>query len=334
MGQAASPFIRDRGISLLLELGAFGAVFGAMRLGRNAVTWLRARRRMKRTFTSRLVNLIYTALTPILSITAMLTIFNMRNDWLLLGIFAIMLIALMWIGIKMIPEMIDQVVLLLNLGAVQEDERVIFDDTPYLVKRLDFYTDLMNPALEGVEFTLSIRDLIGLHSRPSGIDEPWFPTHKGDWVRLADEIFGQIIMQSPDMVEIEIPGGSHVTYSNADFLAEKPDNLSDGYRAEITFGVSYRHQAQVTGEVIEKLREHIRAGLLQMLPADLLRDVEVEMLEAADSAIVYEVEADLIGAAAPRMEDVERELTRLCVDACNKFGWEIPFLQMVVHKPS
>jgi len=333
-GQAASTFIRDRGISLLLGLGAFGAVFGAMRLGRNAVTWLRARRRMKRTFTSRLANLIYTALTPILAITAMLTIFNMRNDWLLLGIFAIMLIALIWIGIKMIPEMIDQVVLLLNLGAVQEDERVIFDDTPYLVKRLDFYTDLVNPALEGAEFTLPIKDLIGLHSRPSGIDEPWFPTHKGDWVRLADETFGQIITQSPDMVEIEIPGGSHVTYSNADFLAEKPDNLSDGYRAEITFGVSYRHQAQVTGEVIEKLREHIRAGLLQMLPADLLRDVEVEMLEAADSAIVYEVEADLIGAAAPRMEDVERELTRLCVGACNKFGWEIPFPQMVVHKPS
>ena len=71
-----------------------------------------------------------------------------------------------------------------------------------------------------------------------------------------------------------------------------------------------------------------------MLPADLLRDVEVEMLEAADSAIVYEVEADLIGAAAPRMDDVERELTRLCVDACNKFGWEILFPQMVVHKPS
>jgi hypothetical protein len=177
----------------------------------------------------------------------------MRNDWLLLGIFAVMLVALLWIGIRMIPEMIDQVTLLLNLGSVQEDERVIFDDTPYLVKRLDFYTDLVNPALEGAEFTLPINDLIGLHSRPSGPDEPWFPSLRGDWVRLADEVFGQVISQSPDMVELEIPGGSRVTYTHDDYLAEKPDNLSGGVRSEIEFGLSYNHQ----GKAMEMLKDHI-----------------------------------------------------------------------------
>ncbi len=331
-GEAASSFVKDRGISLLLGIAAFAVVFGVMRLAHRMARWLRVRRKIKRNFYTRLSNLIFTAFTPILAVTAMLTIFNMRNDWLLLGIFAIMLVALLWIGIRMIPEMTDQVTLLLNLGAVQEDERVIFDDTPYLVKRLDFYTDLVNPALEGAEFTLPIKDLIGLHSRPSGPDEPWFPSLRGDWVRLADETFGQVISQSPDMVEIEIPGGSRVTYSHDDYLAEKPDNLSDGFRSEIVFGLSYKHQDIATGKAMEMLKAHIREGLLKLVPEQHLLDVGCEMLEAGDNAIIYEVEADLDGVVAPLMEDVERELTRLCVDACNKFGWEIPFPQMVVHK--
>ncbi len=331
-GEAASSFVKDRGISLLLGIAAFAIVFGVMRLAHRMARWLRVRRKIKRNFYTRLSNLIFTAFTPILAVTAMLTIFNMRNDWLLLGIFAIMLVALLWIGIRMIPEMIDQVTLLLNLGAVQEDERVIFDDTPYLVKRLDFYTDLVNPALEGAEFTLPIKDLIGLHSRPSGPDEPWFPSLRGDWVRLADETFGQVISQSPDMVELEIPGGSRMTYTHDDYLAEKPDNLSEGFRSEIVFGLSYKHQDIATGKAMEMLKDHIREGLLKLVPEQHLLDVGCEMLEAGDNAIIYEVEADLTGAVAPLMEDVERELTRLCVDACNKFGWEIPFPQMVVHK--
>ncbi len=331
-GEAASTFVKDRGISLIFGIAAFAAVFGVMRLAHQTARWVRVRRKIKRNFYTRLSNLVFTAFTPILAVTAMLTVFNMRNDWLLLGIFAIMLVALLWIGIRMIPEMIDQVTLLLNLGAVQEDERVIFDDTPYLVKRLDFYTDLENPALEGAEFTLPIKDLIGLHSRPSGPDEPWFPSLRGDWVRLADETFGQVVSQSPDMVELEIPGGSRVTYSHDDYLAEKPDNLSDGFRSEIVFGISYVHQDIATRKVMDMLKDHIREGLLALVPEQHLLDVGVEMLEAGDNAIIYEVEADLTGAVAPMMEDVERELTRLCVDACNKFGWEIPFPQLVVHK--
>ena len=256
-GEAASSFVKDRGISLLLGLAAFAIVFGTMRLVHRIARWLRVRRKIKRNFYTRLSNLVFTAFTPILAVTAMLTIFNMRIDWLLLGIFAVMLVALLWIGIRMIPEMIDQVTLLLNLGAVQEDERVIFDDTPYLVKRLDFYTDLVNPALEGAEFTLPIKDLIGLHSRPSGPDEPWFPSLRGDWVRLADEVFGQVISQSPDMVELEIPGGSRVTYTHDDYLAEKPDNLSGGFRSEIEFGLSYNHQDIATGKAMEMLKDHI-----------------------------------------------------------------------------
>ena len=71
---------------------------------------------------------------------------DLRNDWLLLGVFGIMLLALGWVGIKMLPGAIEQVTLLLNLGAVQEDERVLIEGVPYRVRKLDFYTDFENPS--------------------------------------------------------------------------------------------------------------------------------------------------------------------------------------------
>lgn len=333
VNEAASNFFKDRGLSLLFGMLAFAGVFFGMRLMHRAAVWLRKKRGIRRSFQTRLANLIFTVLTFTSAIGAMLIVFNLRNDWLLLGVFVVMLLALAWVGIKMLPGAIEQVTLLLNLGAVQEDERVIIDGISYDVRKLDFYTDFVNPVL-GADFTLPVRALIGMRSRPSAPDEPWFPTKRGDWVRLADEQYGQVISQSPDMVEIQIPGGSQVMYATADFLAEKPENLSDGFRAEIVFGLSYRHQDALPGEIMETLREHVRAGVSRLVPEGYLRDVGVEMLEAADSAVNFEVEADLIGEAAPMLEDVERELTRLCVDACNVHGWEIPFPQMVVHRAS
>ena len=329
---AATDFFRDRGLSLLLGVSAFAVVFLGLRFLHRGAGWLRVRRGVRRSFSTRLANLVYSVLTVVLAVGAMLAVFNLRNDWLLLGVFGIMLLALGWVGIKMLPGAIEQVTLLLNLGAVQEDERVLIEGVPYRVRKLDFYTDFENPLLEGADYTLPVRELIGRHSRPSGRHEPWFPTRRGDWVRLADETYGQIVSQSPEMVEIEIPGGSHMTYATADFLAEKPENLSNGYRAEITFGIGYAHQAEATDVVVDALISHVKAGLLEILPADHLRAVGCEMLEAGDNAIIYEVEADLTGAAASRCEDVERALMRLCVDACNTNGWDIPFPQLVVHK--
>ncbi|MEO1611646.1 MAG: hypothetical protein AAFU55_04740, partial [Pseudomonadota bacterium] len=331
VNEAASGFFKDRGLSLLLGVLAFTGVFFAMRLIHRAASWLRVKRRIRRNFQTRLANLIFTVLTFLLAVGAMLVVFNLRNDWLLLGVFALMLLAFAWIGIKMLPAAVEQITLLLNLGAVQEDERVVIDGISYQVRKLDFYTDFVNPALDA-DFTLPVRTLIGMRSRPTAPDEPWFPTRRGDWVRLADEAYGQVVSQSPDMVELQIPGGSQVTYATADFLAEKPENLSDGFRAEIVFGLSYRHQDALPGAIMAQLKAHIADGIAELVPEGYLRDVGVEMLEAADSAVNFEVEADLVGEAAPMLEEVERELTRLCVDACNKFGWEIPFPQLVVHK--
>lgn len=329
--EAASAFFRDRGLSLLFGVTTFIVALTVLRFLHRIIVRLRGGDKRGRSFKRRLFDLVYAILTVVIATVAMLAVFNARHDWLLLGLASLLLLTVAWVGLKLVPGMIEQVTLLLNLGAVQEGERVLFEGVPYRVKRLDFYTDLDNPMLDGARITLPVRTLCGLHSRPSGDKEPWFPTSKGDMVMLSDGIRGRVVSQSPEHVEIAVPGGSHVTYSTQDFLAEKPKNISLGYRAEVTFGLSYSHQAEATGEIIDALEAHVQEGLGKLVPAEQLVGVSVEVLEAADSAIVYEVEADLDGAAAPRMEAVERELARLCVEAATRNGWEIPFPQMVVH---
>lgn len=332
--EAASSFFKDRGLSLLYGFGLFALVFTALRFAGRAIARVRQRRRRTRTFGARLFDLAFHVFTIVAATGAMLVVFNLRHDWLLLGAFGVLLLALAWAGIKMIPGAIEQVTLLLNLGAVQEGERVLKDGVPYRVVRLDLYTELDNPRLEGALTTLPVRELIGMHSRPSGPNEPWFPTRRGDFVRLSDGVRGTVISQSPEHVELQIAGGSHVTYATPDFLSACPDNLSDGFRAEVNFGIGYVHQAEATTEVLDKLQAHVAAGLEEVVPKEQIRDVSVEILEASDSAIVYEIEADLTGEAAPRIEAVERSMAKLCIEACNRFGWEIPFPQMVLHHAS
>ncbi|MEL6714068.1 MAG: hypothetical protein AAFP86_09855 [Planctomycetota bacterium] len=330
--QAASSFFRDRGLSLVYGFGAFALVFVALRLVGRAVVRARGRRNRRRSFGARLFDLAFHVVTVAASTGAMLAVFNLRHDWLLIGAFGVLLLALAWAGIKMIPGAIEQVTLLLNLGAVQEGERVLKDGVPYRVERLDLYTDLDNPLLEGARTTLPVRELIGLHSRPSGPNEPWFPTRRGDFVRLSDGVRGVVVSQSPEHVELRIAGGSRVTYATPDFLGASPDNLSGGYRAEVQFGIGYVHQAEATDSIVEKLRAHVDEGLGRVVERGHIRQVSVEILEAGDSAIVYEVEADMEGEAAPKIELVERSLARLCIEACNVHGWEIPFPQMVLHR--
>ncbi len=329
---AARGFFRERGLSLLMGVGAFLGVFMVLRLIARFFTMIGRHRGIRRNFYTRLGNLVFSVFTIAASFSAMIIIFNLRNDWLLLGLSTLILLALVWIGIRMVPSLIEQVTLLLNLGAVQENERVVFHNVPFRVQRLDLYTDLVNPDLDGGEFTVPVRELIGLHSRPAAEDEAWFPSKKGDWVRLADGRAGQVVAQTPEMVVIQLLGGARVTYQTADYLGQTPENLSEGFRVEVEFGIGYGHQAQAADAVIETMATGIREHMTVFVGAEYVIGADVEFLRAGASSLDYEVEVDVTGAVAHRFEDIERVLARALVLIANRENWEIPFQQIVLHR--
>ena len=331
VGNFVTDFLRTRGFNFLVGLATFIGVFGVMRLIAKFAGVIQKRQGIQPSLATRLANFLYQVATIVVSLVAMLAVFNYLNDWLLLGLAAIFALALAWVGVKMLPAIVEQTTLLLNLGAVQEGERVMLNGVPWRVELLDFYTDLVNPALEGGTFTLPVRELVGLHSRPAAEDETWFPTLKNDWVQLRDGRVGKVTIQTPELVQLVDLGGSKLTYATSAFLEEAPRNLSSGFRAEVTFGIDYRHQNIATDEIPKRLEDHVKHGLIKLIGADELVNVQVELLRAGDSSIDYEVEADIRGTSAPRFEEIEREMARLLVEACNHNSWVIPFPQLVLH---
>ncbi len=346
-GLRATSYLRDRTWSLVLGVLASVAVWTALTLIGLVAHRARQNRRLAELSAHGLANpflgprslgvpfralrLVYRLLTVIAAIVAALAVFNARNDWLLLGFGVLVLLGMGWALLKTLPGAMDQIRLLLNLGSVQEGERVEFDGVPWRVRTLDLYSVLENPALEGADLTLPVRDLQGLHSRPFAPEEGWFPTSKGDWVLLDDDKIAQVEIQTPSIVRMRRLGGGTVVVSTPGFLDSPPMNLSDGYRVELEFGIDYSHQAEATGTVLEVMRSTLEERLPARLPEGALQNLEVEFFAAADSSLNYEVEVDLAGSAADQYEEVARILSALLVDCCNENGWGIPFPQVQVH---
>ncbi len=332
-GEIFSGFFKSRGVNFFLGLLTFAGVFFLLRIFYSIFKKIRYKKlnRQKSTF-ERLTDLIFTVFSFLASIMATLFVFNLRNDWLLLGLGTLFLLALGWVMIKSLPSMVEQVMLLLNLGSVRESERLIYNGIPWEVKALNFYTHFYNPVLTGGSLHISVRELAGMVSRPSASSEEWFPSKEGDWVQLEDDTIGQVIYQSPEMVELKIFGGSHTTYSTENYLGLNPTNLSCGYRIQMVFGVDYKYQAQCTTDIPEKMKAMLTEDLIELLGEDQLTRVATDFFAANTSSLDFEYEAFVKGTSAHQYEEVERVMIYSFANCCNKHGWEIPFQQITLHQ--
>jgi len=326
----ARHFFRTKGLNLILGITAFCVVF----FGFRATEYLLRRMRQekgKKSFSSRLTALLFHLFSVLGGLLAMLAVFNLVSDWFLLGIVVIFLFGVAWAGINTLPQQVETIKLMLNIGAVREDERLEFEGMPYHVDSLGFSAVLSNPLLEGSQRIVPVKSLVGLHSRLAGKNEPWFPCRTGDWVHLADGKTGRVVNQSPSSVQLIELGGSHVTYPTTDFLSQRPNNLSSGFRIESTFGIDYRHLPIAVTDVPRILREQIITGLAAMLPKEHLRDVQVSLTSPGASSLDYLVTVDLHGESADKARDIRLALTRIFVETCQSQGWVIPFPQITVH---
>lgn len=330
-GSLVKNFFQSRGFNLLVAVGAFFAVFLSLRFVQRRVVRLR---RGERSFYRRLAGALFHIFVIIASVAAMILALFARDEWVLLVLVFIFLVGVGWASIRMLPQFFEQIRLLLNLGSVREDERVIFNGLPWRVAALRVYTTLVNPELTGGRLRLPITHLIGLYSRPVADNELWFPCHEGDWVILADDTRGKVIVQTPDMVELMLPGGGQKTYQTTAFLGLNPKNLSRAFRINATFGIDYAHQAISTTQVPAIMQRKIETGLLDVVTAEQVINVDVGFTGAGASSLDYSIVVDFEGSAASKYLAINRAIPRLLVDACNEHGWVIPFTQVTLHQAS
>jgi hypothetical protein len=325
-------FFQKRGLYLTIALLVVAGVLLASRLTYRAMLRLVPGYRAEhRSFRLRLLDLVHRVLTALLVILGPMVVFYVAEDWVLFSLGILLLLGIALTLRTALPRYWKQMQLFLNVGSVREGERIELDGLPWLVRRINFYSDLENPAAD-IRQRVPIDDLVGLKSRPFKRDDPWFPCLRGDWVLLGDGMRGKVTGISQELVQLVARGGAHRTYQTADFLSLSPLNLSRNFRLKETIGISYNLQRESVSSIPGLLHAHVEQRAAEEGYGDRLLNLRVEFERANTSSLDLVVIADFDGSLGDLYNRLRRCLQRWCVEACNEHGWEIPFTQLVLHQ--
>lgn len=330
--ESLKKLLGGRILNLVIALAVMGAVYMVLKTMANAYRrYLNRKANRRRAFVARAGTLLFYLFTTLIVLLSGMAVFYVRGDWVLMGLVFIMLAGAAWAIQKSLPQYLIEAKLILNLGPVREGERIIYNNLPWLVKVLNFQATLHNPLLQGGTLFIPVKKLVDYNSRHYSETETWFPTRKDDWALLEDKTYGQVVSQSPEFVEFKVYDAIK-TYRTTTFIEQNPRNLSiDGFTLLMTFGLDYRHQADITNSILKDMHEYLTDNFQKSPYADSIKKLTVDFEKANSSSLDLVTEICFSGQSADKYIEIPRLLQRLAVDACNKHGWTIPFDQIRVH---
>ena len=328
---ALKELFSGRLLNLVLAVLAAVCVYGLVWQGNRLYSRRVMRRNTSPSFFARAIHLVLLMIGTVLAVLAAMVVLYVRGDWILLGLMIIVLVGMALALQRFLPSYLSEAKLLLNIGAVREGERIIYNGLPWKVQALRVYSVLVNPLLTGGRMRVPLSSLTSEVSRPYAQHEPWFPTRENDYVVLADDTFGRVIMQNPEVVQLRV-FGAVTSYSTTGFIDMTPRNLSlDGFSVILRFGIDYEHQADVTEAIRETFESYLTTHLNKHRLGNYLEKVTFEFAEAGASSLDFIGVFSFDSAAAESYLKLNRLLQKIAVDACNAHGWGIPFNQMTVH---
>jgi hypothetical protein len=332
---AIQEFFSGRGLNILLAFSAFVAAYSLFFYLNVLLRRMSKRgKRHRMHFLERLLSLLYQFFSLLIAVFAALAVLYFRGDWIVLGVVVLLLVGIAWTIRYSAPHFLLEIKIFLNMGPVREQERIVYNGIAWKVAVLNIHSILNNPWLRGGTLRLPIRTLAEYQSRPYNEDEPWFPTKENDYVLLDDGVYGKVLLQSPEQVLVQTLGAIK-TYSVESFLNQNPNNLStQGFLVLVEFGLDYSLQPVSLTEVRQRLESHVAEGFKKEQLQNYLKSFSVSFKEAGASSLNYLLMATFHGQAAEQYHQIKRTMQQLAVEACNLYGWTIPFNQLTVHTTS
>ena len=168
-------------------------------------------------------------------------------------------------------------------------------------------------------------------SRKYDESEPWFPSHKGDFVLFDNGTYGEVVVQTPEVVQIKVLDSIQNLPSTA-YLERSPRNLSqDKFSFMMVFGLDYQHQREITTSIVNTMQSEMADAVRKESVGEYMDALRVEFEQAGVSSLDLVIIATFAGAAADRYLQIRRMLQKNAVDVCNRHDWVIPFNQLTVH---
>ncbi len=330
--RSIKTFFKYRGLNLLITLGIFIAIWYILIKLRVYVVGEKSFLNFE-PWIQKVLLTAYSIFVLFLCIVSSLISLYLLNDWLLLSIIILFLVAVAWASRQFIPQLFEEVRLALNLGTVKENERLIWKGVPWHVKTIGLQAVLVNDCLEGGSIHLPVRMLINENSRPIVENEPWFPTRVGDWVLLQDGTYGQVQRQTMEQVVLRLKGNTEKFYTIEDFLEQTPRNISQGFRYDMLFGLDYEVQDRICDEIpkifADGLEKHLSHHFQDGSPD--FTHLEVTFDNAGASSLNLKIVVHVEGRCADLYEEIFREIQTTLVRICNENGLRIPFTQLTVN---
>ena len=325
-------FFRERGLTILIAVVVSSLIwllfYGLRKIfDRRGIS---STKHASRT-TYRVIAYTQKLLTALLIVIAVLTVFFIRGDVLLLVITLALLFAGA-LGLKnLLPRFVAESRLLLNIGGVREHEQVVINGVPWRVASINVFSKFSNPEINGI-LRLPLESLKDMASRPIK-DEKWFPSSIGDWVLDNEKRLYEVIRQTPVVVELQSAQGTNKLIPTSDYFSAGMVNLSKSKQIRITnrFGVGYELQDIALDEVPNILKRYVKSHLEQADLETTQIEVRVEFESAGESSLDYIIIAQLGSKASRYFYRIERCIQQACVAACNDNGWGIPYPQLTVH---
>lgn len=328
-------FALGRGATILMALLASLFVFLILSLLWKGILWLVMRKQDgKMSYVQRIANLVFSAITVLLSIITVFIVLDLRGDQVLVALAVLLLIILVWALKNSVPRYIKELQTMLDAGPVREGERILYNGVPMKIERLNFFSKLINPAIPEFKLRLPLSELNNHVSRPYVDDEPWFPCKPGDFVLLEDERCLKVRRITPEYVQLSLRNDSMPQmYAIQNFMEACPKNLSTGFIVASTIGIDYQYQQISTTDIPKIFQEGILSRMQHESYGQTIRDISVYFEQANSSSLDFKIIGTFDSAAAPDYYMIKRDLQRFAVDVCNQQQWTIPFNQLVVHRP-
>ncbi len=329
--ESVDDFFRERGRNLFISITTFfGLWWGLTKIFRT----ISRRSFFQKKLDPQLKKLIKTASHMIIivlcALSSLLSLY-LLDDWLLLSITILFLMAIFWTSRRLIPNFLKELRIIMNLGTVREGERMIWKGVPFKVQETGFFATIINESLEGGIIRLPVGELIGHHSRPIVEGEPWFPTEQGDYVILNDGSYGRVEKQTMEQV-ILYHFGSLKYYPSSDFISQKPRNLSKGYRLVVKFGLDYGVQSRICDEIPKMFKEGLNNYLQNYFEKEPqeITSIKVHFDEAGASSLNLIILVNVNGAYADDYYPLKWKISKTLVQICNENDLVIPFTQLTV----
>ncbi len=278
-------------------------------------------------FKWRFVLLIFQAVNVAFTLAIFMVILHTSGNIMLFGIVGLILLMLAISFRAKIPAYLNRLRVFLNLGQAREGERIIYNDIPWEISKINLSTVyLTNPLLDNGELRVTIDLIDKLYSRDTKTDELWFPSRKGDILLLPDKRIVKVVRQTPESIYLSHDGAT-IVMGTAEFYKLKFSNLSRGYSLTLNFTIEDTAENRVLFETVETnitegIKDEMHAADESLLASIKSISLSTRQLISAN-ATSYQVIVEMTSNSATKYLVAKSALNRAVINEARSKNWAI-----------